>query len=252
MRVRPPERQDETRERPGVPSSARQLPVPPARPASLKVRALQWLAQREHSRQELRDKLLYLLRRSARAAGALADARADARAGVGVGVGANLGTDVDADVGTDVGADAGTAPAAHLADHDGDTLGADPAAEVDALLQWLEQHGHLSDARFTESRVNARQARFGNRRIQQELQQHGVRLGTEARQALQQTELARAAELWRRKYGAPAADAAGRVRQMRFLAGRGFSLDVVRRVVQGGAAVADTSGTGPDADPAAG
>ena len=28
------------------------------RPPSLKVRALQWLAQREHSRQELRDKLL--------------------------------------------------------------------------------------------------------------------------------------------------------------------------------------------------
>ena len=27
----------------------------PARPASLKVRALQWLAQREHSRSELQD-----------------------------------------------------------------------------------------------------------------------------------------------------------------------------------------------------
>ena len=35
----------------------------PVRPASLKVRALQWLAQREHSRQELRDKLLHLLQR---------------------------------------------------------------------------------------------------------------------------------------------------------------------------------------------
>ena len=39
--------------------------------------------------------------------------------------------------------------------------------------------------------------------------------------------------VWRRKYGTPAADAAGRVRQMRFLVGRGFSSDVVRRVVQG-------------------
>ena len=183
--------------------------MPPARPASLKVRALQWLAQREHSRQELRDKLLRLLQRSAREA---------ARAAAGE-------DDVH-----------------HLPDGDG---GAAPAAEVDAVLQWLEQHGHLSDARFTESRVHARQARFGNRRIQQELQQHGVTLDAEARQALQQTELARAAEVWRRKYGGRAPDAAGRVRQMRFMVGRGFSPDVVRRVIQGdGQAVDGTEGTG--------
>jgi regulatory protein len=166
------------------------------------VRALQWLAQREHSRQELRDKLLRLLQRGARdAAGQPAD-----------GTGAD---ECDA---------------------------ADPVAEVDAVLQWLEQHGHLSDARFTESRVHARQSRFGNRRIQQELQQHGVSLDADARQALQQTELARATEVWRRRYGAPAADAAGRVRQMRFLVGRGFSSDVVRRVVQGAGGEAGASG----------
>lgn len=175
--------------------------MPPARPASLKVRALQWLAQREHSRQELRDKLLRLLQRSSREAAAqAAEAVAD-----------------DAPPVPDV----------------------DPVAEVDAVLQWLEQHGHLSDARFTESRVHARQARFGNRRIQQELQQHGVTLDADARHALQQTELARAAEVWRRKYGSAPADAAGRVRQMRFMVGRGFSPDVVRRVIQGGGREAD-------------
>ncbi|GCL66192.1 hypothetical protein AQPW35_52730 [Rubrivivax pictus] len=186
--------------------------MPPVRPASLKVRALQWLAQREHSRQELRDKLLRLLQRSAREA---------ARAAAGEG-GAQHGPDTDADV------------------H------GDPAVEVDAVLQWLEQHGHLSDARFTESRVHARQARFGNRRIQQELQQHGVTLDADARQALQQTELARAAEVWRRKYGGAAADAAGRVRQMRFMVGRGFSPDVVRRVIQAGGPAVDGSDTSTD------
>ncbi len=174
--------------------------MPPVRPASLKVRALQWLAQREHSRQELRDKLLRLLQRSLTAEH---DNAADT-------------------------ADSG-----------------DPATEVEAVLVWLEQHGHLSDARFTESRVHARQSRFGNRRIQQELQQHGLALDAEARQALAQSELARANEVWRRKYGAPAADAAGRVRQMRFLAGRGFSMEVVHRVVKTGAPVADNP---PSAD----
>jgi regulatory protein len=173
------------------------------------VRALQWLAQREHSHLELRDKLLRLLQRSARSAPGDADAADMAEAGT-----------IDA------------------------TAAFDPAAEVDAVLQWLTEHGHLSDARFTESRVHARQARYGNRRIQQELQQHGVRLDVDARQLLQQTELGRAREVWRRKYGAPAPDAAGRLRQMRFLVGRGFSMDVIRQVLQAG----DGARAGVDAE----
>ena len=172
--------------------------MPSVRPASLKARALQWLAQRDHSRQELHGKLLRLLQRQSREAAAAPAA-----------------------------ADSGASPTVIDA--------AQQAADVEAVLQWLQQQGHLSDTRFTESRVHARQARFGNRRIQHELQQHGVTLDAGARQALQQTEYSRALAVWNRKYGAPAADAAGRVRQMRFLAGRGFSMDVVRRVVQAGA-----------------
>ena len=105
--------------------------------------------------------------------------------------------------------------------------------EVELLLQWLESGGHLSQARFIESRVHARQARFGNLRIRQELKQHGLSLDEPARQALQQTELLRAHEVWRKKFKLPAPDAASRLRQMRFLAGRGFSPDVVRQVVRG-------------------
>jgi regulatory protein len=48
------------------------------------------------------------------------------------------------------------------------------------------------------------------------------------------TELDRAREVWRRRFGALAVDAAERARQMRFLAGRGFEGDVIRRVVQAG------------------
>jgi len=164
----------------------------PARPASLKVRALQWLAQREHSRSELQDKLLRLLQRGQRMAGE-AEGHDDGCTDISV---------------------------------------ASLRAEVEAVLTWLEQHGHLSDQRFTESRVHARQARYGNRRIQQELRQHGVALDAEAQQALAASEFSRACALWQRKYGQPADDAAGRLRQMRFLAGRGFSMDVVQRVLK--------------------
>ena len=47
------------------------------------------------------------------------------------------------------------------------------------------------------------------------------------------TELERARVLWERKFGAPAPDAAGRARQVRFLLARGFASDTVRRVVRG-------------------
>ena len=53
----------------------------------------------------------------------------------------------------------------------------------------------------------------------------------EAAGQLRATELERARAVWQKKFGAPAADAAARARQARFLAARGFAADVVRRVL---------------------
>ena len=152
---------------------------------SLKGRALQLLAQREHSRAELRRKLL-------------AHARADEA------------SSVDADA----------------------TPPADPTSQVNAVLDWLEAHNYLSQERFVESRVHARAARFGNLRIRRELAQHAVTLSSEAAQSLQASELERARAVWSRKYPTPPADAVARARQARFLAGRGFSPEVIRRVLR--------------------
>jgi len=166
-----------------------------ARPRpSLKARAIALLAQREHSRAELRRKLLARLS---------ADARADAGA-------------------------AGVRDAMSEGE-----LPPDPAATVDELLDWLEAHDYLSVARFTESRVNARAARFGSERIRHELAQHGVTLDPQALRALKDGELVRARAIWMRKFKSPATDAAGRAKQARFLAARGFSSEVIRRVVAG-------------------
>jgi regulatory protein len=202
-----------------------------ARPASIKVRALQWLAQREHSRVELRSKLLRLLTQSGQAQTAW---RRPARKGS---AGSKPGRDSDKtpDLVSDTEADTGLAT----------EQAADPTAEVEALLDWLESRGYLSPDRFIESRVHARQARFGNLRIRQELQQHGLSLDADTQQALRQTELQRAHGVWLKKYGTAPVDAANRLRQMRFLAGRGFSMDVVRRVLQGGDALAEALDLGP-------
>ena len=161
-------------------------------PPSLPARALGWLAQREHSRSELRRKLLRVLRQQYEAA---------ARTG----------------------ADATEAPDELAPD--------DAAARVDALLDKLQLQGLLSEARFIESRVRVRAPGLGTKRIQMELAQHGLRLPAQPLQQLRDTELQRATQLWRRKFGGVAADARERARQMRFLAGRGFSGEVIRRVL---------------------
>jgi regulatory protein len=106
-------------------------------------------------------------------------------------------------------------------------------AEVDAVLDWLAQQRYQSDERFIESRVHARAGRFGQARIRQELARHGVELDSDTAQSLRDTEFARARELWRKRFGTPATEPSERARQMRFLAARGFSPELIRRVVGG-------------------
>lgn len=163
-----------------------------SRVPSLKVRALQWLAQREYSRTELRQRLLKVaIERAATDAPDVPDGEAGAEAGA--------------------------------------------QARVDELLDWLQAHRYLSDERFVESRVHARAARYGNLRIRQELAQHRLALPPDTEQALKDNELARAREVWSRRFGAAPQSVAERARQARFLTGRGFSADTVRRVLRDGA-----------------
>jgi regulatory protein len=110
----------------------------------------------------------------------------------------------------------------------------DEQDQIEPLLDWLVAHRYLDERRFAESRVHARSAKFGNRRIQQELAQHGVAIDAATAAQLKTSEFGRAQLLWSRRFGGePAADAATRAKQMRFLAGRGFSADLIRKVVGG-------------------
>lgn len=164
------------------------------RPAlSLKAKALSLIAQREHSRLELRRKLLAHLDRQARKAAASPLA-------------------------------AEALPASPLPG------GSD--RELDELLDWLAAKDLLSAERFVETRVMARAARYGNLRIRQELAQHGLELDADTAAGLKVSELQRAHTVWAKRFGVPASDAAGRAKQMRFLSARGFSAEVVRRVVK--------------------
>jgi regulatory protein len=118
------------------------------------------------------------------------------------------------------------------ADVDADATTADPSAEVDALLDWLEANRLLSDQRFAESRVHAREARFGLARIKSELAQHGVALSAAALESLSASELGRAAAVRERRFGSVPANAAERAAQSRFLLGRGFAPELVQRLMR--------------------
>ena len=147
-------------------------------PLSVKGRALRYLAQREHSRQELERKLAR---------------RVD------------------------------------------DTEQASAQEQIARALDELTAAGLLSESRAAASVLRSQGQRYGVRRLKQTLQSKGLdaELISTTLQQARSTELERAREVWRRRFGTPPASAAERARQMRFMAGRGFEGDVIRRVVQG-------------------
>ncbi|MCZ8109706.1 MAG: regulatory protein RecX [Betaproteobacteria bacterium] len=179
-------------------------------PAALKSRALRWLAQRDHSRAELERKLLT----HARALARLAEAAAVAQPVAGP-----AGPPGPPD-----------APAPDSAFPDS-LLRQRIAAVVDGLAA----AGLMNEPRMAEALLAAKAPRLGERRLRQLMQQRGLQpaLVDATVQQSRGTELERAQALWQRRFGSPGATPAERARQMRFLAGRGFGGDVIRRVVRG-------------------
>ena len=70
--------------------------------------------------------------------------------------------------------------------------------EMDALLDWLQQEGFLSDTRFAQSLVRFRMDRYGNSRIRRELRHHQVEesLPDSVMRELLQDQHARARAIW--------------------------------------------------------
>ena len=102
-------------------------------------------------------------------------------------------------------------------------------------LDDLQAKGFISEARVIESVIHRRAGKLGLMRIRQELQGKGLdpEAVTTALSGLKDSERERAQEVWRKKFGALAADAQDAAKQMRFLASRGFGGDVIRQVVKG-------------------
>jgi regulatory protein len=110
-----------------------------------------------------------------------------------------------------------------------------PEADIEPLLDDFSQRGWLSNQRFAESYVQQKQKRFGTLKLAHELRSRGVDESTvqQVLKTTKETELERAREVWKKRFGTPPANSSEKAKQMRFLQGRGFSLETIRRTVGG-------------------
>ena len=106
--------------------------------------------------------------------------------------------------------------------------------DLGALLDDLERRGWLSDARALEQTVRIRSARFGTQRIAHELRQKGIseELINASIPQLKEGELEAARNVWQKKFTSPPQDQKEKAKQVRFLQSRGFSMDVIFKVMR--------------------
>ncbi len=100
-------------------------------------------------------------------------------------------------------------------------------------LDELQAKGFLDEQRAADSLAHRRGQKLGTARVVQEMKARGMDAEAIAQTAsqLKATELERAREVWRKKFGQAPVDANERGKQMRFLITRGFSAETIRRVV---------------------
>ena len=110
----------------------------------------------------------------------------------------------------------------------------DPAA-VEAVLDDLAREHWQSDERYAHAYAHRAATRQGTQRILGALRQQGLADDTlnDLRDSLRATEAERARAVWERKFGQPPADPRDYARHYRFMAGRGFSADSIRRLLDG-------------------
>ena len=102
-------------------------------------------------------------------------------------------------------------------------------------LDDLQAKGFLDEQRAADSLARRRGQKLGTARVVQEMKAKGIEADAiaQATGELKATEMERAREVWRRKFGEAPQDTAERGKQMRFMITRGFSSEIIRRVVAG-------------------
>ena len=101
---------------------------------------------------------------------------------------------------------------------------------LDVLISELKTRNQLSEARFAEERARRLSRKYGAARIRQDLKSKGV--GEElVGHVSSEGDLERARAILERKYRQPAATREERAKRMRFLQSRGFSSEIIFKLL---------------------
>jgi regulatory protein len=107
---------------------------------------------------------------------------------------------------------------------------AESVEALEALLDHLVSRKQLSDERFAEERARSLSRKYGPAKIRQDLKVRGI-----AEEVIEQLaagdEAERARAILARKYREPAASREERAKRARFLQGRGFSYDAIKKAL---------------------
>ena len=121
--------------------------------------------------------------------------------------------------------------------------------EISAVLDELTELGLLSDQRYAASYVRSQAARLGRSRLAHSLRAKGIAtdlaaetLTSQLNSSVDNDEFHRATALWARKFDKVPSDAKEWAKQARFLQYRGFSSEVIRRILRDAKAAANESG----------
>jgi regulatory protein len=107
---------------------------------------------------------------------------------------------------------------------------AESPAALEQVLDLLVKKNSQSDLRYAEERARALSRKYGAAKIRHDLKAKGIPDGI-VDAVSSEGELERARAILERKYRAPAATRDERAKRARFLQGRGFSGDVIARLV---------------------
>jgi regulatory protein len=107
--------------------------------------------------------------------------------------------------------------------------------DLEKALDELQAKDFINEQRVVDSVLHRRSSKLGTARIKQELQSKGLAASAvlDAVDLLKTTEVERAREVWRKKFGSAPENASERGKQMRFLMSRGFGSEAIRKVISG-------------------
>ena len=106
--------------------------------------------------------------------------------------------------------------------------------DLESVLDGLTERKLLSDERYAEQRAAVLARKFGTGRIRRVLLAKGILTEQADRAVAADDELSRARAILERKFRNPVTSREEHAKRARFLQGRGFSFDVIRRALSKG------------------